>query len=710
MSQCARYVSWAAVMALLSACGGGSSVSTPITEPVQPAPPTKIDLIVSGTAATGKAIAGAVIYGKCQMGAASAATAEDGTYKMAIPDGKLPCILQITNPSDGAVLHTVVGGEGSSAVANITPLTSMITARVLGADAGAVFAGFDAALLSKSVNSVALAGAHTDVSSILEPTLYFGFLKDFIGSPLRAAMQNDMRAGDEHDRALDRLSARFNLDQLHLINSALAGKQTMTELKQLIASMQTRPNAVVGPEQHVAIGATVVLDASASVGPVAGKLSYTWTITSKPLASMAQLRDADTVRATFLADRPGRYTASVSVRDGSGASTSYAHTDVVVEQDVPFVTTPDLIKPAGPNTFYQEYWKIEFTGTHSGYCEVFSVNSYGSSYTPGLCTSRDKLMGDFFLSGLVDSSGQATLNMRINPQVPDSTQVAAIFYGALKADGTGGGTWGIPNSSAQGNWTATRYAPDQRYATPTLSNPEAGSIAAGKYTMAGIWKRPTQQGFPEYALVLPNGETAWQVSSSPLPGYGNAQVFGGFVRNGNAWELDADSKMYGTNSVDQVRAGGSIVPGERIIGTLAVADGKPITLSFDSYAVENALALSLEDISGTYVGSGATYISPSGAISGTTERGCKLRGSIAATSPGARINLFRLKLTFYGPSSNPGLCNETDIGPDFDGYAYISGTGTARYMNTILRPSLLALGFNTQKSLNIAYTIGTKIR
>lgn len=710
MSKFARHVTFAGVIAVLSACGGGSSAPAPMLEPVKPDPIEKVNLVVSGTAATGKAMGGVVLHAKCQVGAASAATAEDGTYKMAIPDGKLPCILQITNPADGSVLHTIVAGEGSQAVANITPLTSMISARVLGGAAGAVFANFDAALLSKSVTAAALAHAHTDVSSVLEKTLYLGFLKDFIGSPLRAASPADMRAGDEHDKALDQLSARFNQDQLHLINSALTGKQTMTEMKKLIESMKTLPDAVAGPEQRVAIGTTVVLDASASVGPVAGKLSYAWKIMTKPLASAAQLRNADTAHATLQVDRPGRYMVSVGVSDGSGVSVSYAYTDVIVAQDVPFLTTPDLLPPAGPNLSSQEYWKIEYAGTNSGYCDVFSVSRYGSSYTPGLCTSRDKLMGDFFLSGRVENDGKVTLNMRINPQAPDSTQVAAIFYGVLKADGTGGGTWGIANSAAQGSWTATRYAAEERQVSPTLSNPEAGSIAASKDAMAGIWRRPTQQVFPEFALVLPNGETAWQVSASPSPDSGSAHVFGGFVRNANAWVLNADGKMYGSKSIDQVQASGTIVPGERIVGTLSVAGGKPITLSFDSYAVDNALALSLEDISGTYVGAGATYISPSGAISGTTERGCKLRGSIDAAIPGSKANLFRLKLTFYGPSWNPSLCNETDIGPDFDGYAYISASGTSRYMNTILRPSLLPVGFRSDKFMYIGYNLGTKIR
>lgn len=109
----------------LAACGGGGSSSPPGT------PGAATDLTLSGTAATGKAIAGAIITTKCQAGTGTATTIADGTYNLVVAGGKLPCVLQITDPADGSMLHTVAVGSGSAVIANITPFTEMLTARVL---------------------------------------------------------------------------------------------------------------------------------------------------------------------------------------------------------------------------------------------------------------------------------------------------------------------------------------------------------------------------------------------------------------------------------------------------------------------------------------------------------------------------------------------------------------------------------------------------
>jgi len=76
--------------AFLAACGGGGG-GTAGTNGV-----TTITL--TGTAATGKAIAGATVTAKCQTGTGVATTIADGSYSLLISGGKLPCLLQITNP------------------------------------------------------------------------------------------------------------------------------------------------------------------------------------------------------------------------------------------------------------------------------------------------------------------------------------------------------------------------------------------------------------------------------------------------------------------------------------------------------------------------------------------------------------------------------------------------------------------------------------
>ena len=143
----------------LAACARGidSDTSTP------PGTSTSSLLTVTGMAASGSAIPGAIVTGKCKVGTGSSTTLADGSFALTLPDGQLPCILRITNPVDGIKLHSVVFGIGSTANANITPLTEMATARVLGSEPKVFFAAFDAAVVAQKIKSATVQAAQTDI-------------------------------------------------------------------------------------------------------------------------------------------------------------------------------------------------------------------------------------------------------------------------------------------------------------------------------------------------------------------------------------------------------------------------------------------------------------------------------------------------------------------------------------------------------------------
>jgi len=78
------------VVSLVSACGGGSSnglgagagsEQNPTLDPIPSV------LTLSGTAATGRAIAAAAISAKCQVGSGSATTADDGRFQINVAGG-----------------------------------------------------------------------------------------------------------------------------------------------------------------------------------------------------------------------------------------------------------------------------------------------------------------------------------------------------------------------------------------------------------------------------------------------------------------------------------------------------------------------------------------------------------------------------------------------------------------------------------------------
>lgn len=104
----------AGIVAGLSACGGGSSDSS---------------LTLQGTAATGKALAGATITASCASGSGTTTSTDSGAYKVSI-NGTGPCL--ITAKKDKLTLHSVADGGGN---ANITPLTEMLS-QYLAAQAG----------------------------------------------------------------------------------------------------------------------------------------------------------------------------------------------------------------------------------------------------------------------------------------------------------------------------------------------------------------------------------------------------------------------------------------------------------------------------------------------------------------------------------------------------------------------------------------------
>lgn len=142
----ARHLVVIAIPATLVACGGGSGGEAP------PQTPTAA-LAVSGTAATGAAMANAAITISCAAGTATATAGTDGKFSASITGGALPCVLTATSSDKSLELHSLIPGTSTgsaSATANITPLSELLIAKYAGTDPKAFVTGFSAVTAIKA--------------------------------------------------------------------------------------------------------------------------------------------------------------------------------------------------------------------------------------------------------------------------------------------------------------------------------------------------------------------------------------------------------------------------------------------------------------------------------------------------------------------------------------------------------------------------------
>lgn len=201
-----------AVACALVACGGGGG-----SDPATPTPVTPTSLTLSGTAATGKAVVGAVAA-ICSSGTGTATSVSNGSYQITVSGGLLPCIVKITDATSGAVLHSVATGSGTTATANITPLTELVLAQAAGGKAATLFASFDAAAQAK-VGAAALAAATTSVATALQSVVNLTGINPFSDTLVAA---NGGAVGNGLDQKLDVLAAGLAAAQLTVADLSAA--------------------------------------------------------------------------------------------------------------------------------------------------------------------------------------------------------------------------------------------------------------------------------------------------------------------------------------------------------------------------------------------------------------------------------------------------------------------------------------------------------
>jgi hypothetical protein len=182
------------MLAVLVGCGGGSSGT----------PTSGGSLSISGVAATGAAISGGTVEAKCQSGTGTATSGADGSYTVTIAGGAQPCLLKATDPVTKVELFSLA--ESGSTSANITPVTSLVVANVVGDSPETAFTNFSTNTRSKITST----NVSTAVSRVQAATAALGSDADMTGvdfmkGTMRAATES--AAGDATDKKIDALMA-----------------------------------------------------------------------------------------------------------------------------------------------------------------------------------------------------------------------------------------------------------------------------------------------------------------------------------------------------------------------------------------------------------------------------------------------------------------------------------------------------------------------
>lgn len=139
-----------AVAWMLAGCGGGEeatgSAAVRETAMALEAEGAATGLTITGTAATGDALADATVTAKCAgNGGGTAVVNAKGKFSLNAT-GQLPCVLEVPVQTMGTKLH---GALVKGRAANLTPLTELALARVAGGSAALLFDNFDAAAQAK---------------------------------------------------------------------------------------------------------------------------------------------------------------------------------------------------------------------------------------------------------------------------------------------------------------------------------------------------------------------------------------------------------------------------------------------------------------------------------------------------------------------------------------------------------------------------------
>lgn len=175
----------------------------------------------------------------------------------------------------------------------------------------------------------------------------------------------------------------------------------------------TSPVADAGPDQTVALGATVQLDGTGSTDVDGNTISYSWSFVSTPDASAATLSDTGSPITTFVIDVPGDYVVQLVVNDGFVDSNPDTVTVSAINSRPVADAGPDQTVGAGSLVQFNGSGSLDVDGDPLTYDWAITERPAGS----GASLDNPFIVDPAFL---VDVPGEYTVRLIVNDGFADS--------------------------------------------------------------------------------------------------------------------------------------------------------------------------------------------------------------------------------------------------------------------------------------------------
>jgi len=241
-----------------------------------------------------------------------------------------------------------------------------------------------------------------------------------------------------------------------------------------ISTQNSAPIADAGADRTVLVATEVTLDGSASSDQDGDRLTYHWSLTTRPAGSAAQLSHDTDVRPTILVDVPGTYVAQLIVNDGTVDSAA----DTVSVSTLNSVPVAD----AGSDQAVVVLTQVTLDGSASRDADGDPL-TYRWTLSSRPATSTTTLVGetDVRPTVIVDVPGTYVVQLRVNDGHTDSppdTVVISTQNSAPVADAGADQTAVIGSTVTLDGSASHDVDGDELTYRWTLTSQPAGSAAA----------------------------------------------------------------------------------------------------------------------------------------------------------------------------------------------------------------------------------------